>query len=127
MYPRDRTDTATESERRLIHRCIVDSRGITILWEGLSCWESTQEHGQRVMVRSSGWALITPLAPHMTEVNAAHYGGSMTIYAADKSRLKTTDALVTHIARSIQTLHRSRDMHLENILIDTVLQQTRHQ
>lgn len=97
-----------------------------MLWEGLSCWESTQEPGQRVMVRNSGWALVSPLAPHMTEVSAAHYGGFMKIYAADESRLQTTDALVTHIARSIQALHRSRNMFMENMLIDRVLQQTRH-
>lgn len=75
-------------------------------------------HGQQVIVRDSGWTLIAPVAANIQELSVAHYGGSIRIRAADESRLRTNDALANRIVRSKQSLHKSRNMAMENVLMD---------
>lgn len=110
----------------MILRRITSARGTVLLWEGLSCWhgddaDQLKECEHQAIVRESGWVLIAPVPANNQELSVAHYGGSIRIRAADESRLRTNDALVNRIVRSKQSLHRSRNMVMENVLMDAFL------
>lgn len=106
------------TDRQLCLPRLVNMRGKTVLlWEDALSWQPDAKSAP-VIIRCSGWALVTSIAGHSDELSVVHAGGFIQIHATDGARLKPTDSLVKEIVRSMQSLQRSRCANLENALMD---------
>lgn len=106
------------TDRQLCLQRLVNTRGNTVLlWEDALSWKPDAESAS-VIIRCSGWALVTSTADHLDELSVVHAGGFIQIHAMDGAGLKPTDSLVKEIVLCMQSLQRSRCANLENALMD---------
>lgn len=106
------------SERQLFLQRLVIVLGKTmLLWEDALCWQSDAKSAP-VIVRCSGWALVTSVVDHPDNLSVVHAGGFIQIHATDGSSLHPSDPLVNEIVRAMQSLQKARCTNLENVLMD---------
>lgn len=119
MFPqRMPTYVATTSDRQLVLRRLVTVQNSKILlWENASCWRK-DGHSPSVLVRGSGWGVITPAPAEKKDLSVIHIGGFIQIYAMDGSRLSPTDELTKDAVAHAQSLQKSRLTCLEDVLLD---------
>lgn len=120
----DRLSGASESDRRLILRRIEHARGTLLLWEGASSWQSS-DADTRHQVCDSGWTLIEPADGHSDNVCVVRYGGCLQIHGVNEAQLRPNDRQVAGIVRAVRSHVKTRNLHMENDLIDSWLQQAR--
>lgn len=109
-----------EQDKRLMLRRIKKHRDCAIvLWEEAFCYQNMGD-SNGAMVRTSGWALISPVGKDMSVV---YSGGFIQIKVTDRPRLSVTTKFVQNIVEYTQSLQRSRITSLEDVLIDAFHQQ----
>lgn len=106
--------------RRIQHEC-----GIILLWESMSYWQSSYESDQspHAIVRESGWSIFAPAQADIEDLSVAYCGKSYRIRSFDGSQLRKSAPLAKEIVHLCQEFHDLQAKRIENIAMDTALQQ----
>lgn len=106
----------------MILRVIVDDRDIVLLWEHAFYWQANEDiptSAHCVLVRDSGFALLTPCQVFDDHAAIVHVSESISMNAVDGSALKPRDQRVRRIARSCQNWCDVYIQSVENQLMES--------
>lgn len=113
--------SSSDSPRSMLQRLMHVRSRTVMLWEDAFCWHE-HRNSPRAIVRGSGWVLIAPVSGHQHELSIVFSGGFILIHTSDRSRLRSSDAVIESIVAYVQMEQRARIRSLEDALMNTIRQ-----
>lgn len=98
-----------------LRRIVKVGKSSILLWED-AYWQNDASSAH-LLVRSSGWAYVSPVVGHEDEMSFIFCGGNIQIHTTDESTLKASSAKVKTIVQFMQSLQRSRVSCMEESLL----------